>query len=177
MLAADVWDRVTVDVMLDQRLAIVVVFVCTSMGCDKSNTATASPNSTTPSAAPTDTAPGPADELADDYGHTDTVTEAEPASTLTTENFEITVQDHMSDVLDCYAEAQATTSDLAGKLVAEFTIEADGAASAVVATSESTLDDAALLACLSGRVANWRFAPTPNAAAMTMTFPFDLAPD
>ncbi len=99
--------------------------------------------------------------------------EAEPI--LTAAIFEETVQGNLQDVLDCYAQAQANKPKLAGKLKANFVVDAEGTIIEVSAVDGSTLTDAAMLACIQTKAAAWDL-PKPPKAPTNFTFPFELAP-
>lgn len=148
--------------------------LCIACACGGSNSPSASPNSAP--IPPQNAAADPANDELDEMHDTNQISEAEPAEVLTADNFETIVQDNMSEVLECYAEASSTTPGIAGKLIAEFIIDGHGKATRITASSGSTLDDAGLLACLEARAANWSFPPTASGDAMTLTFPFQLEP-
>ncbi|NVB37302.1 AgmX/PglI C-terminal domain-containing protein [Pseudenhygromyxa sp. WMMC2535] len=135
-----------------------------TLGCKKQET-------TSPDA---DAAP-PAQADADLDTESDPAEEAEAeAEVLTKTSFENTVSEHFDDVSDCYMSALEANPELAGELVASFTIGADGQVTALVAAEGSTLTDEALIACITERAQSWGFdTPTEE---MVLQYPFNLEP-
>ncbi|WP_146155500.1 AgmX/PglI C-terminal domain-containing protein [Enhygromyxa salina] len=102
--------------------------------------------------------------------------DAEPeASILTKGSFDETINDHFDAVSDCYLSALETKADLEGKLNAEFTIGGDGVVTSVTAVEGSTLDDEALVQCISDAAKSWGF-DKPSGDEMKLRYEFNLAP-
>lgn len=101
--------------------------------------------------------------------------EQEPAAVLDKASFDETVQEHFSEVSDCYVAALESNGELQGKINAEFTIGADGKVVGVTALDDSTLKDEGLLACINQAAATWTFALPPH-GEMTLRYLYNLAP-
>jgi hypothetical protein len=119
-----------------------------------------------------------ADDAADDDD------DAEPAETddeddapqiLSKGSFDETITDHFSDVSDCYVAALGTNPELAGKLNAEFTFDADGVPTSVTVVDGSTITDEALVQCISDAAKSWGF-DKPSEPDMRLRYEFNLAP-
>ncbi len=136
-----------------------------SVGCKKQDTTT--PADATPVA---DEA-----EETDEADDAEDADEAEGAVALNKANFDETINDHFSEVSDCYVAALEGNAELAGKLDADFTIGADGKVTNVVAAEGSTLSDAGLVACIQAAAAAWAFG-VPADGEMTLRYSFNLAP-
>jgi hypothetical protein len=101
--------------------------------------------------------------------------EAEPAAVLDKASFDETVQEHFSEVSDCYVAALESNPELQGKINAEFKIGSDGKVLGVTALDDSTLKDEGLLACINQAAATWTFALPPQ-GEMTLRYLYNLAP-
>jgi hypothetical protein len=146
-------------------LAAALVMV-TSVGCEKQETAS-------PDDADVEQ-PDDADADADDAEPADADDEPEVAM-LSKASFDDTINEHMQEISDCYVGLLGDNPDLKGHLDAEFTIDAEGTATAVVAVEGSTLTDENLMSCISSAAASWTF-DKPSESEMKLRYQFDLAP-
>jgi hypothetical protein len=101
-------------------------------------------------------------------------TEDEPVP-LNKANFDETINEHFSEVSDCYVAALEANAELQGKLDAEFTIAADGKVVSIVAVDGSTLNDEGLIACMNSAATSWTFA-VPADGEMKLRYSFNLVP-
>lgn len=137
-------------------------------GCAKDK-ATASPDE--------GTEPEPQTDVADEAEPVDSGDDAEPAAaTLDKGNFEVTVNDNMQDVADCYSEAVSANAELAGTLNAEFKFDGDGTVTEVIALDGSTLQDEGLVNCIAARAQNWGFAKPAADEGLALDYSFTLEP-
>lgn len=81
---------------------------------------------------------------------------------------------HIDEIRHCYNEALLRKPELAGKLMVDFHIEADGAVSSS-AIKESTLGDAKMETCVAGVVKAWKF-PQPKGGSVQVSYPFEFEP-
>jgi outer membrane biosynthesis protein TonB len=127
---------------------------------------------TTPPDEVSDSAGDSADDSADDADDAD----ADAEEPLTQAVFEEQVQGYMDDVVDCYSEASAENAELAGQVVVNFTIGADGSVESAVIDESSSLNDETMNTCLQGKFSGWTFAKPASGEATVLVFPFNLAP-
>ncbi len=80
------------------------------------------------------------------------------------------VRSHLGDVKGCFDQALRGNPQLAGKVVAHFTIESSGSLSSIRFESD-TVGDGEMAACIQARIAAWRFPP-PSGGAVEVSFPF-----
>lgn len=148
-------------------IAAGTVFIATlsTVACKKEDTTT--PPDATPS--DDDAADEPLEEEDEPSDQTDA---PEP---LSKSSFDETINEHMSEVSDCYVALLGTNPDAKGKLEADFTFGADGVPTAVVPASGSTLTDASLVQCIADASKGWGFG-VPNNEGMTLRYSFNLAP-
>lgn len=124
---------------------------------------------------PTDGTPTDDVDAADDDEDEPEDVEEPEAEPLSKSSFDETINDHMSEVSDCYVKVIETNPDAKGKLEADFTFGADGVPTSVVAGSGSTLTDEGLLQCILDASKGWGFGP-PKEEGMTLRYTFNLAP-
>lgn len=153
------------------RNSIPLLFAVLALGACKKEEATTAPDEAPPAedAAEDDELP-PIDEGPSGLDN------SEPEPVLSAASFENAVNDHMQEVVDCYAEAQSKNKKLEGTMQARFTISGEGKVEKVEAADGSTLADDGLTACIETAAQNWQFDPTPSGESMHMEFPFNLAP-
>ena len=84
------------------------------------------------------------------------------------------VRAHLGEVKACYEQSLRSAPSLAGRLVAHWTIDLSGAATALRWT-EDTIGDSALAACLQAKLATMRFTP-PSGGPVEVSFPFVFQP-
>jgi hypothetical protein len=101
--------------------------------------------------------------------------EPEAAAALDKSNFDETINEHFSEVSDCYVAALEGNPKLEGTLHAEFKIGTEGQVVSISALDDSTLKDEGLLACINQAAAGWSFA-RPAGGEMTLRYPYKLAP-
>jgi outer membrane biosynthesis protein TonB len=82
------------------------------------------------------------------------------------------IESHSGDVEACYAPIALKDPRVAGRIVLQWTLGADGRPSAV-AVVQDTLSNPAVGACLKGRARAWRFPP-PEGGVGVVRAPFDL---
>lgn len=143
-----------------------IVFLATSstVACKKEETA-----------APTDAVPDE-DEAEEPLEEVDEPSdEADAPEPLTKSSFDETINEHMTEVSDCYVALLESNPDAKGKLEADFTFGADGVPTSVVAASSSTLNDATLVQCIADASKGWGFG-VPKGEGMTLRYSFNLAP-
>ncbi|MCA9661429.1 MAG: AgmX/PglI C-terminal domain-containing protein [Myxococcales bacterium] len=127
------------------------------------------------SAPPTDEA-GDSGDDADDSAGGDDGSDADAEEPLTQAVFEEQVQGYMDDVVDCYSQASAENAELAGQIVVNFTIGADGSVESAVIDEGSSLNDETMNTCLQGKFSGWTFAKPASGESTVLIFPFNLAP-
>jgi hypothetical protein len=138
-----------------------------SVGCKKEPT-------TTPEAG--DVTQPEDDDAGDDVEDSgDEGDDVEAAATLDKSTFDETVNEHFSEVSDCYVAALESNPKLEGTLHAEFKVGTEGQVVSVTALDDSTLKDEGLLACINQAAAGWTF-PRPADGEMTLRYPYKLAP-
>ncbi len=82
------------------------------------------------------------------------------------------IESHYGDVEACYAPIALKDPRVAGRIVLQWTLGADGRPSAV-AVVQDTLSNPAVGACLKARARAWRFPP-PDGGVGVVRAPFDL---
>lgn len=119
---------------------------------------------------------GDADDADDSAGDDADADDADAEEPLTQAVFEEQVQGYMDDVVDCYSEASADNAELAGQVVVNFTIGADGSVESAVIDEGSSLNDETMNTCLQGKFSGWTFAKPASGEPTVLVFPFNLAP-
>ena len=85
------------------------------------------------------------------------------------------VHDHRAQIRTCYEVQLNSRPDLAGKLVAAWTIDAQGDVTEAH-TQESALHDRAVEACVSSKIKTWRFPIPKGGGEVFVTYPFIFTP-
>jgi hypothetical protein len=80
------------------------------------------------------------------------------------------VDEHISEVQECYENGLIRNPGLSGKLVVEWTIGLNGRVSKV-GTKVATLQSNAVSECIIGRLKNWQF-PRPSGGTVVVSYPF-----
>ncbi|MHB8417152.1 MAG: AgmX/PglI C-terminal domain-containing protein [Myxococcales bacterium] len=80
------------------------------------------------------------------------------------------VDQHISEVQECYENGLLRNPGLAGKLVVEWTISTTGTVSRVN-TKVATLQSNQVSDCIIGRLKGWRF-PRPSGGTVVVSYPF-----
>lgn len=83
------------------------------------------------------------------------------------------VRAHIDEVRACYNEGLKRDPELAGRIVLEFVIAAEGAVSQVK-IAETTVPDAQMGACVVSAAQTWVF-PAPAGGSMSVTYPIVFA--
>jgi hypothetical protein len=83
------------------------------------------------------------------------------------------VRAHVNEVRFCYERSLQADPALRGRVVARFTIAADGSVAGAADTSDSSVAQPAVADCIAGAVARWRFDPL---CAGEVRYPFVLVP-
>ncbi|MHB8417887.1 MAG: AgmX/PglI C-terminal domain-containing protein [Myxococcales bacterium] len=79
---------------------------------------------------------------------------------------------HRDEIQQCYEASLKRRPGLAGRVIAQFVIEATGSVSHV-RISESTLNDAAVEDCVVNHLSRWRF-PRPVRGRVSVSYPWTL---
>ena len=157
--------------------AALALMCAPTLGCEKQDT---TPPDEGDAAADGDDGGGDdssdADAGGDDSSDPDggMISESDESSMLTKSSFEATLNDHFSEVSDCYVAALETSPDAKGTLKASFKISADGKVLELNVVEGSTLTDEGFVECLTNSAKSWDF-PKPS-AEMTLEYPFTLEP-
>ena len=85
------------------------------------------------------------------------------------------IRQRLAAVRACYETQLRSNSNLAGTVTVTFTVQPNGAVSAV-GIQENTTGDAALAGCVTGIVSRFRWNPGPAGGPMTFAYPFAFAP-
>lgn len=80
---------------------------------------------------------------------------------------------HRDEIKACYESRLKAKPGIAGKVVAQFVIEATGSVSHVK-ISGSTLNDSSVENCMVNHLSHWRF-PRPARGRVAVTYPWVLA--
>ncbi len=96
---------------------------------------------------------------------------------LDVSNFNQGVEAHHPEVVVCYRETVGKAADAPmGRVKATLVIDADGRVKQVSFDPQrSTLKDPALLACIQGKTAQWRFNISLTGADTPMPYTFDFS--
>ena len=81
------------------------------------------------------------------------------------------VREHAGQVRYCYERELPRTPGLTGKIVMKWTINHEGHVVAVAVT-DTSLKNAAVESCLSGRVATWKFPKPKGGGVVVVNYPF-----
>jgi len=80
------------------------------------------------------------------------------------------VNSHIGQITACYEHALLSNPALGGRIVFDWTVTTSGGVSNVRVRS-STLGDAGVASCISGKIKRWKF-PKPEGGNVTITYPF-----
>jgi outer membrane biosynthesis protein TonB len=145
--------------------AVFAALITLSFGCKKSDTTT--PDDAAPedeSSSESEPEPAPAEE-------------EEPAEVaLDPGSFEEAINEHMSDIADCYTTANASNPELKGEMNTLFTIGPDGKISEFKVEEGSSLNDEGLTQCIIEKSKTWQFPKPASGEAISLPFPFNLEP-
>lgn len=146
-------------------MAFAAVATLSVAGCKKQST------------TPPDGLENPDDDLDADDVEADEDEQADDSETavLDKASFDETIQEHFSEVSDCYVAALETNPDLQGQLNAEFEIDPEGKVVTISALDDSTLNDEGLLTCIQQAASNWQFARPPQ-GPLTLRYTYNLVP-
>lgn len=90
---------------------------------------------------------------------------------LSREEIQKVINQGISQIQYCYEKQLRTTPNLHGKVVLEWTIKPDGRVG-VVKSAQSTLQSAAAINCMMGKVKSWRFPKPRGNGSVIVTYPF-----
>ncbi len=102
----------------------------------------------------------------------------EPASVeggLDREVIRRVILSHRAQVRYCYEKQLSVTPDLAGKVLVEFVIAADGSVT-TARTAEQTLADPAVGQCIASKIKTWTFPKPKGNGVVVVTYPFLFKP-
>ena len=85
------------------------------------------------------------------------------------------VHEHRAQIRTCYETQLTSHPDLAGKVVAAWTIDQSGAVTEAH-TQESNLKDHAVESCVSAKIRTWRFPIPKGGGEVFVTYPFIFTP-
>lgn len=85
------------------------------------------------------------------------------------------IRRHASEVKHCYEQTLQQKPDLAGKIAVLFVIDATGAV-VQADVAESTIDDAAVEACVLSRVRRWKFPEPQGGGIVSVNHPWFFKP-
>jgi len=98
---------------------------------------------------------------------------AEVRGSLDKEPIRRVIRRHLNEVRYCYQRELQTKPGLAGRVVLQFTIGAEGQVVAS-AVQQSSLGNAAAEQCIASAVRRWTFPRPPGGGIVIVTYPFDL---
>jgi len=84
------------------------------------------------------------------------------------------VKQHTSEVRYCYERSLAANSTIAGAFVLELAVDVEGKVTSAKRADGTTVTDATLEECITGRARNWKFPVPDGGAFVTVTAPFKL---
>jgi TonB family protein len=84
------------------------------------------------------------------------------------------IRRHLNEIRYCYERALVTRPDLAGRVVVQFSVAAEGAVIAA-AIAQSTLGAAGVEACVTQAVRRWTFPRSPQGGLTVVNYPFVFA--
>jgi len=85
------------------------------------------------------------------------------------------VHAHINEVRHCYNQGLTGDPELAGRIVVNFTIGADGYVMQSQ-VAESTLADSGVETCIATAVGRWKFPKTASGSNLVINYPFVLEP-
>jgi hypothetical protein len=105
-------------------------------------------------------------------GRVNAASRSAPGKKSATRGVDAVIESHYGDVEACYAPIGLKDPRVAGRIVLQWTLGADGRPSAV-AVVQDTLSNPAVGACLKTRARAWQFPP-PEGGVGVVRAPFDL---
>src|SRR5205823_13974990 len=85
------------------------------------------------------------------------------------------VHDHRAQIRTCYETELTSKPNLAGKLLAAWTIDPQGIVTEAH-TQETTLKDHAVEQCVPARIKTWRFPIPKGGGEVLVLYPFSFTP-
>jgi len=97
-----------------------------------------------------------------------------PRGVLAKESVKGVIDSHIGAVKACYERAlQSARPDLAGKVVAHWTIAADGSVQGA-SIRDDELGEKSVAECIVKEIGGWHF-PAPEGGSVTVNYPFTFA--
>ncbi len=90
---------------------------------------------------------------------------------LTKEEVAKVIHSHMNEIRYCYESAILADPSLAGKVVVDFKIGAQGVVGAAQ-TAENTMNNTQVGGCLVGKLKNWKFPQPRGGVQVAVSYPF-----
>jgi hypothetical protein len=90
---------------------------------------------------------------------------------LTKEEVAKVIHSHMSEIRYCYESAIMADPSLAGKVLVDFKIGAQGSVASAQA-AENTMNNVQVGGCLVGKLKNWRFPQPRGGVQVAVSYPF-----
>jgi len=82
---------------------------------------------------------------------------------------------HRAQIRYCYEKGLSAKPDLAGKVVSEFVIGADGRVT-TARTASRTLEESEVPSCIESKIRTWTFPPPKGGGVVVVTYPFLFKP-
>ena len=86
------------------------------------------------------------------------------------------VRAEIGDIRECYNQGLTSRPDLAGRVLVDFVIVADGAVSSARVGEGTTLGDAEVEACIAAAISSWTFPAPREGSTVKVSYPFVLSP-
>lgn len=90
---------------------------------------------------------------------------------LTKEEVAKVIHSHMSEIRYCYEAAILSDPSLAGKVLVDFKIGAQGSV-ATAQAAENTINNSQVSGCLVGKLRNWKFPQPRGGVQVAVSYPF-----
>ncbi len=96
-----------------------------------------------------------------------------PLASIDKEVLRAAIHEHAPEMRSCYEKRLAADPRLQGKVAIKWVIQPDGSATdAMVAPDFTTLNDAEVHACMTARIATWRFPRPKGGGVAIITYPW-----
>ncbi|HYD41212.1 MAG TPA: AgmX/PglI C-terminal domain-containing protein [Anaeromyxobacter sp.] len=96
-----------------------------------------------------------------------------PLGSIDKDAIRAVIQEHAPEMRSCWEKRLAADPRLHGKVAIRWVIEPDGSTShAMPAPEATTLHDAELHACMTARIATWRFPRPKGGGVAVITYPW-----